>query len=159
MRRAASVTSPTGFVKFTNVASGARRATTSAIEVTIGTVRRANVMPPAPVVSCPIDALGEGRGLVEDAAGHAAGADRAVDDVRPVDRRLEASRHRHRHGHAELLGDAVEDAADPVEPGLVDVVEGDLVVAGRDLAGREGPIDHRRPEPSGTDQGQLHACD
>ena len=54
MRRAASVTSPTGFVKFTNVASGARRATTSAIDVTIGTVRRANVMPPAPVVSWPM---------------------------------------------------------------------------------------------------------
>ena len=59
--------------------------------------------------------------------------------------------------HAELLGDAVQDAADPVETGLIDVVEGDLVVLGRDLAGREGPIDHRGPEPSGTDQGQLHA--
>ena len=58
---------------------------------------------------------------------------------------------------SELLGDAVEDAADPVEARLVDVVEGDLVVLGRDLAGGEGSIDHRGPEASGTDQGQLHA--
>ena len=98
------------------------------------------------------DALGEGRGLVEDAAGHATGANGAVDDVRAIDGRLEVGGHGHRGRDPELLGDAIQDATDPVEPALVDVVEGDLVVVGRDVSGSEGPIDHRRPEPSGTDQ-------
>jgi hypothetical protein len=37
-----------------NTAFGARLATTSAMSITTGTVRRANVIPPAPVVSWPM---------------------------------------------------------------------------------------------------------
>ena len=99
------------------------------------------------------DALGDGRGLVEDPARHPTGTNGAVDDVRAIDGRLEVRGHGHRGPDAELLGDAIEDATDPVEPALIDVVEGDLVVLRRDVSGREGPIDHRRPEPSGADQG------
>ena len=62
-------------------------------------------------------------------------------------------------GRTELLGDAVQHAPDPVQPALVDVVERDFVVVGRDVPGGQGPIDHRRPETSGTDQRQLHVTD
>ena len=77
----ASVTRPAGLVKLMNRASGACRATVSAIAVTAGTVRRANAMPPAPVVSWPIDAGVHGDPLVHQPALEAADADGAVDDV------------------------------------------------------------------------------
>ena len=86
----ASVIIPAGLVKLMTHASGASAATRSATWTATGTVRRPYESPPGAGRLLPEEPEVEGDPLVGGAALEAADPDGAEDEVRPLDRLVEA---------------------------------------------------------------------
>ena len=95
-------------------------------------------------------------GLVDQAAGDAADPDRAVDDVGAIDGVLEQRRRAVRDGRGPGFIHPTHDGLDAGQAPGIDVVQDDLVIAGPCLAARDRPIDDRRPEPTPTEDRELH---
>ena len=136
------MTIPTGFVKSMSHASGAaRRAVSSAMSSTTGTVRNAFAKPPAPVVSWP---------MAPNRGGSVSSTRRAAwppirswtrTNAAPSMRLRARRRERDPAGPAGVLGHPSREAADDREPLLVDIEQ-------RDLRDREVPARERMPSMS-----------
>ena len=139
-----------------NSAPGAARPPPRAISVTAGTVRSANAIPPARSSPGRSRRASTGDPLVHQPALDASLADRAVDDVRALDRVAQVAGGAMVEPRAELGVDAAQHPADAIEPVAVGVVQHDVVEPGRDRLGQQGAVDRRCAEPSRADQGKFH---
>ena len=95
-------------------------------------------------------------GLVDQAAGDATDADRAIDDVGSIDRVLESSRRAVPNGCSLGFSHPGQDGLDASQPARIDVVEHDLVVPGPGLAARDRPVDDRCAESTPAQDRKLH---
>ena len=155
-RWTASVTIPAGLVKFTSHASGAWSRIVSASRIICGIVRSAKQIPPGPVVSCP--RTSSASGTDSSITRPSSRPTRIAQNTKsaPSTASVEVGGDGERQVPAALVGEALEHGAHALEAARVDVVEHDLVERERLAAAQQSAVHERHPEPSATDDRELH---